>query len=275
MARKKGKANQNKLLKKFSKGGFSGKEKKTLRKKLGLNRKSVSQLTKAYSKQLKIGGSSNKSKVKRNKWGTPKATAPKMLTKKGQKAWKKSKGKKGAFDKYMKTPRPGMGVLAKNKNKKKSLKIKQPPNINLKGALKDILDREAPEKKAFKIDPKLQGLLDEQKAQNLRLEESLEGFKTDNEAYRGQIDALTTRIGGYEDDIRGYQGDLESKITDLKNTARDANQFKLTSTEYLNNQSAGGIRLKRSKRFRTGDFALGTGRLNRDNRKLKVGNVNL
>jgi hypothetical protein len=47
-------------------------------------------------------------------------------------------------------------------------------------------------------------------------------------------------------------------------------------TQYLTNNNASGIRLRRSKRFKSGDFALGASGLNRKNRApLKISNVNL
>ena len=58
--------------------------------------------------------------------------------------------------------------------------------------------------------------------------------------------------------------------------AQKAKQFKQMDTQYLTNNSASGIRLRRSKKFKSGDFALGASGLNRKNRApFKIRNVNL
>lgn len=277
MARKR-KTNQSKLLKKFSRGGFSAKEKKTLRKKLSIDKQSVNRLTKAYSKQLKLG--QPKPKPKSSKLGLPKSfkrqtSTPMVLTKKGAKAYKKNKGK-SKFTKFTGAPgKPGMGVRALQPAKKPFPNIKQPPVVDTKGLLKNILGRETPEKQQYQVNPELQNLFDLQKQENLKLNEAMAGLRDDNYGYKRNIVDLQGKIGTYENQIATYQSDLEKKISDLNKTANQANQFKLTSTEYLNPNSAGGIRLRRSKRFMSGDFAKGTSQLNRHNRKLKMSSVNL
>lgn len=277
MARRK----TDRLLKRFGKGGFSAKEKKTLRKRLKIDRKSVNRLTKAYSKQLKLG----QPKPKSSKSGLPKSfraqtSTPTVLTQKGLKNYKKNKKNKKGKDPFGRiTGAPGVQTgksIREIKDAKKPFpNIKQPPVVDTKGLLKNILGRETPEKQQYQVNPELQNLFDLQKQENLKLNEAMAGLRDDNYEYKRNIVDLQGKIGTYENQIATYQSDLEKKISDLNKTANQANQFKLTSTEYLNPNSAGGIRLRRSKRFMSGDFAKGTSQLNRHNRKLKMSSVNL
>lgn len=293
MARK---SRQTKLLKKYSKGGFSQGERKKLSKKLGLKAKQVRKLTKSYSKQLKISSNSNKNKSKSNPFGintskyAPGVSASSVKKPKGF-------GKTSNPFKGTKIPKnPGVPYSLKIINKATNPKQKntqpqdttkpkdvttpggttQPtdPN-NIREIVRGIIGDQTPPPE-LTVDPRIGTLETELETANTNLENLQNLYNTSTENYLTQVDQLRGDIRGYEDQIGGYRDQVSDLSTQLLEQAKRAKQFKQMDTQYLSNNNAAGIRLRRSKKFRSGDFALGTSGLNRKNRSpLKISNVNL
>ena len=291
MAKKNSK--QERLLKRYSKGGFTNAERKLLSKKLGLKLSKVRRLTKAYSKQLKISSSSknttnkNTNKSKSNPFNIKSSTYAPGVSAPGV---KKPKG-------YDKTPNPFKGpsipknpgvpyhpdvIKAANKKTppKNTTQPKNPsspvdPN-NIAEIVRGIIGDQTPTAPELTVDPRIGNLEGELETANTNLENLQNLYNTSNENYLNQVDQLRGDISGYEDQIGSYRDQVSDMSSQLLEQAQNARQFKKMDTQYLSNNTASGIRLRRSKKFRSGDFALGTSGLNRKNRSpLKISNVNL
>jgi hypothetical protein len=316
---------QNKLLKKYSKGGFSKNEKKKLSQKLGIKQKQANSLTKSYSKQLKTGSKSNKSKPNKSKPSNSKSS--------------NSKSNKSGFGIKSTSYAPGVSIGKKPKDTKPKSKFgvdttKKAPYVNTKPTgttkppkvdpkspkppkppkpptppkkprptppppktprptpppsrpvdpndIEDIISRiindrsDQPAQPDLTVDPRIGNLEGQLQDATTDLTNLQDTYNQSNENYLTQIGGLRDQIGGYEDQIGQYQTDISDLSTQLLENARKAKQFKQMDTQYLTNNNASGIRLRRSKRFKSGDFALGASGLNRKNRApFKISNVNL
>ena len=126
------------------------------------------------------------------------------------------------------------------------------------------------------VDPRIGDLQDELKISNDKLTALQGQFKTQGDTYQSNLKNLRSDITGFETQIGNYQNQITDMSKQLVAQAEKAKQFKLMDTQYLNPNNAAGIRLRRSKKFKSGDFALGTAGLNRKNRSpLKINSVNL
>lgn len=310
---------QERLLKKYSKDGFTKSERKLIAKKLGVKLGQASRLTRAYGKQFKIGGgktSANKNKSTTNSFGikstsyAPGVSAPGVKTPKksksnrfGIKSTKYAPGvssklpKKSESNPFgVKTTRYAPGVSApgtkKPKTSKKSLNpFGLPKQDPLAGPLsRDQFEKAAPNLKSIveniannspvtpelTVDPKIGNLQRKVKSANTNLQNLQNTFDKSNLEYQTQIGDLREDISGYKEQIGDYRGQIDEMSDRLLEQAQNARQFKQMDTEYLSNNTASGIRLRRSKKSRSGGFALGTAGLNRKNRSpLKISNVNL
>ena len=337
---------QNRVLKKYSKGGFTKKEQKTIASKLGIKTKQAKQLTRVYSKQAKLKSAA---KPKQSKVNQAKPKSNKSLFKtKGKSAFSSSvpgglnKNNKGALK--VKSTKTAKGVskpkvTTNNKlkvktttkpkvttNNKPKVKTATKPKVTTpkpKGPSKpniykptintgrNLPQAVAPPTPTLTVNPRLttpppandnnqriddavdsvdttnqqyqariDDLTNQISAQNTLAAENMNQFQNmyneSSAAYRDQIGGLQDRIGSYESQIGGYQSSIDNLRRQLDERAQAAKQFKLMDTQHLSNNSATGIRFRRSKKFRTGQFALGTAGLNRKNRSpLKISNVNL
>lgn len=127
-----------------------------------------------------------------------------------------------------------------------------------------------------KLDPKLGSDANNVDTKSSDLADLAKAFTELASGYQSKIDDQASTIKGYEDDIGGYQSDLSDMAEKLKDTSASAKEFQRFDTQYLSNNTAGGVRLRRSKNFRKNLFALGASGLNRKNRTpFKVSNVNL
>jgi len=262
------------LVKKLAKGGLTKKEQKRITKRFGINKTKVGRILKSINQSSKLK-SNNAMKVGQS-GVVPYKNAAQM---------KKALKKPSAFQ-IPNQAKTGLGPLTSLRNAPKKMgKITPPdsdldtPNINLKGLLKSILDRDLSNRTPdLTIDSKLDPnkLTPTITGANNELDKMAAGFDKNFSDYQKQIDALNKSISGYKADISGYKTDITDMAGELKKTIDNNNKFTpFLDTQYLGNNSAGGVRLRRSKKFRKGDFALGTAGLRRENRaKLKVSNVN-
>ena len=126
------------------------------------------------------------------------------------------------------------------------------------------------------VDPRIGDLQSALTISNERLKNLQTQFDKESQNYQTNLSSLRSDISGFESQIGGYQNQITDMSKQLVAQAEKAKQFKLMDTQYLNPNNAAGIRLKRSKKFRSGDFALGTAGLNRKNRSpLQIKSVNL
>ena len=165
---------------------------------------------------------------------------------------------------YLKTPYSKLGKNISDKIPKGS-DLKDDNPIDYK-AVDDVGEvRPGLADKADNVDTKSSGMSDVAEAIN-------KAFT----GYQSQIDDQANTIRGYQSDIEGYESDLSDIAEQLRNQSASAKEFQRFDTQYLNNNTASGVRLRRSKNFRRNLFALGASGLNRKNRTpFKVNNVNL
>lgn len=105
------------------------------------------------------------------------------------------------------------------------------------------------------------------------LREDIDNQKID---YDRQIGGLQGTLETYGGLMTGYQNQITGLRDDLRKAQEQANQLKIRDTRYIADNSAGGVRLKRSNKFNSGAFAMGTGQLNRNFKSpLSISNVNL
>lgn len=126
------------------------------------------------------------------------------------------------------------------------------------------------------VDPRIGDLQSQLTISNDRLKTLQGQFEQQGKTYQSNLTNLRSDISGFENQIGNYQTQITDMSKQLVAQAQKAKQFKLMDTQYLNPNNAAGIRLRRSKKFKSGDFALGTAGLNRKNRSpLKINSVNL
>ena len=111
-------------------------------------------------------------------------------------------------------------------------------------------------------------------------ETTIGGLRTDinnqKADYDRQIGGLQGTLETYGGLMTGYQNQITGLRDDLRKAQEQANQLKIRDTRYIADNSAGGVRLKRSNKFNSGAFAMGTGQLNRNFKSpLSISNVNL
>ena len=337
---------QNRLLKKYSKGGFTKQEKKTIASKLGIKSSQARQLTKAYNKKAKLQTAAtkknNKSVFNINKNTNPSPSLTKgnkksvfgiNTPKKGGLKVTSTKSAPGVSKRPTPTPTPtpspfptfGGGGTKKptpsikekvtpprftftpppsgprpprnNTPRVNESTVRPRPNIAPPPRLTpptDLVTPPDPTDNNQRIDDavdsvdtsnqqyqaRIDQLSDQIAAQNDRsaenMNEILGMYNQSSSAYRDQIGGLQDRIGSFENRIGGYQTSIDDLRGQLNERSQAAKQFKLMDTQHLSNNTASGIRFRRSKKFKTGQFALGTAGLNRKNRSpLKISNVNL
>lgn len=97
------------------------------------------------------------------------------------------------------------------------------------------------------------------------------------EAYEGQIGGLQDQLIANQDTLNTYSSQITSLADQLRDAQEKARQVKTTDTTYVGDNTASGVRFKRSLNYNRGAFALGTSQLNRDNmnKLFKIGTVNL
>ena len=101
-------------------------------------------------------------------------------------------------------------------------------------------------------------------------------IKDDRDEYNNRISGLQDTLNDYSGLMTGYQSQITGLRDDLREAQKQANQLKIRDTRYIADNSAGGVRLKRSNKFNSGAFAMGTGQLNRNFKSpLSISNVNL
>lgn len=133
-----------------------------------------------------------------------------------------------------------------------------------------------PDLAALTVDPRIGTLEDSLKASNQQISNMQQAYNNTNTDYRKNIERLRGEIGGFEDQIGGYQSEIQNMSQQLIDQAAKAKQFKLMDTQYLAPNNASGIRLRRSRKRKSGAFALGASGLNRKNRSpLQISSVNL
>lgn len=94
--------------------------------------------------------------------------------------------------------------------------------------------------------------------------------------YNTRISELQDTINDYSQLMTGYESKMAGMRDSLRRAQKQANQLKIRDTRYIADNSAGGVRLKRSNKFNSRAFAMGTAQLNRDFKSpLSISNVNL
>ena len=296
---------QDRLLKKYSKGGFAKAEKKLIANKLDIKLSDARKLTNAYAKQLKIGStnaSADKNKsTTTNPFGigstsyapgvsapgtnqpkTPKKTQtaiglPKQDPISGPLSPERIKQLTGQAPKYTGPSSTGGGTTGGGTTGGGTTGggTTGGGTLDLKSIIEDILGDQS-NSTEFTVDPNIGNLQNAVQTANTNLQNLQNTFNESNQTYLTQIEGLRGELSGYEKQIGDYRGQIDDMSNRLLEQAQNARQFKRMDTEYLSNNTASGIRLRRSKKFRSGDFALGTSGLNRKNRSpLQISNVNL
>ena len=285
---------QERLLKRYSKNGFTKAERKLIAKKLGIKLGQARKLTRAYAKQFKIDGGqtsagNNKSTTK-NPFGTKTTSYAPGLSLPGTKKPKTSKKNPFGIEttsyapgvslpgtKEPKTPSSGDGTTGGGTTGGGTTGGGTTGDVtpDLQSIIDEILKNQSPTPE-LTIDPNIGNLQSEVQTANTNLQNLQNTFNESNQRNQTQIEGLRGDITGYEQQIGDYRGQIDDMSNRLLEQAQNARQFKRMDTEYLSNNTASGIRLRRSKKFRSGDFALGTAGLNRKNRSpLQISNVNL
>jgi len=142
--------------------------------------------------------------------------------------------------------------------------------------LVDQILKGMPQLPELTVDPRIGTLEDSLKASNQQISNMQQSYNNRNAEYRKNIERLRGEIGGFEDQIGGYQSEIQNMSQQLIDQATKAKQFKLMDTQYLAPNNASGIRLRRSRKRKSGAFALGASGLNRKNRSpLQISSVNL
>lgn len=279
---------QERLLKKYAKDGFTKAEKKLIAKKLGIKLGQARKLTRAYAKQFKIGNSkasANNNKSTTNPFGIKSTSYAPGVSAPGTKQPKTSKKNLNAFGLPKKDPLAGpvspkqikkvTGQAPKYTGPSSPKAPSAPSAPDLKSIIENITNN-SPATPELTIDPNIGNLQNAVQTANTNLQNLQNTFNESNQRYQTQIEGLRGDISGYEQQIGDYRSQIDDMSNRLLEQAQNARQFKRMDTEYLSNNTASGIRLRRSKKFKSGDFALGTAGLNRKNRSpLKISNVNL
>ena len=277
---------QDRLLKRYSKDGFTKAEKKLIAKKLGIKLGQARRIVNAYAKQLKIGStkaSADKNKsTTSNPFGIGSTSYAPGVSAPGTKQPKTPKKNLNAFG--LPKQDPLAGPVSPKQIKKVTGQApkysgpaspRTPTDTTLNSIIENITNTQ-PDPPELTVDPRIGNLQGAIQTANTNLQNLQDTFNESNQRYQTQIEGLRGDISGYEQQIGDYRGQIDDMSNRLLEQAQNARQFKRMDTEYLSNNTASGIRLRRSKKFRSGDFALGTAGLNRRNRSpLQISNVNL
>lgn len=263
---------QERLLKRYSKDGFTGAERKLIAQKLGLKLGEVRRLTRSYMEKLSINKAPKAPATNKNFVSTPSG-----FTQGSTKPFKQ------AQKNQVIGPPMSLEYMAKLRGETTTPTKPTPPPApptaptppDLTSIIEGILGSQ-PTPPNLTIDPSIGSLEPEVQTATNTLEELQNTYNQQNEGFVKEIEQLRGDIGGYEEQIGKYRDQVSDMSSQLLEQAKNARQFRNMDTSYLTNKTASGIRLRRSKKFRSGDFALGTSGLNRRNRSpLQISNVNL
>tara|TARA_B100000214_G_scaffold74135_1_gene49864 strand:+ start:720 stop:1547 length:828 start_codon:yes stop_codon:yes gene_type:complete len=275
MARKKTRKQKQRILKKFGRGGFSKKEIKKVAKRFGVTKRKATNLTTRYTKR-------NQAKKNTSRFKTPAGTLPSVSN-----AFKNLSSKKPAWRPPMVLPSPGTPPASTNPFAPDAGSPFYRPPVPATTTPATTTPDDSSSSAVPSTPAGEAGLIDALKAIGSKIDQSIpdadpkkqiegweKAYNTASDLYQKNISDLTTTIDGYKTSLGKMSTDLATLGKKYRDRESAAAQFKAGDTKFVRGGSAGGVRLKRSRAFQSGDYAQGTSRLNRRNR-MKAKGVNL